>query len=76
MKSEDYKQLLVNEYKNQELTTEEFEDTLMHFAKLYHEERPNKHRDMLISLRKTIEDSLVYAEWSHPNELLIVTNNP
>tara|TARA_R110002012_G_scaffold287972_1_gene480564 strand:+ start:222 stop:344 length:123 start_codon:yes stop_codon:yes gene_type:complete len=39
MSSEQYKQLLVNEYKNQELSPEDFENTLEHYAKLYHNEK-------------------------------------
>lgn len=39
MKSEDYRQLINNERFFLDLTEEEFDDTLMHFAKLYHQEQ-------------------------------------
>jgi len=39
MSSENYRKLLNNEYKNQELSTDDFDNTLMHFAKLYHTEQ-------------------------------------
>jgi len=39
MKSENYRTLLNNEYKNQELSADDFDNTLMHFAKLYHAEQ-------------------------------------
>ena len=32
--SENYRELLNNEYKNQELSDDDFDNTLMHFAKL------------------------------------------
>ena len=41
MESENYRQLLNTEYKVQGLTSFEFDDTLMHFAMLYHEEQIN-----------------------------------
>lgn len=39
MTSENYRQLLNNEFNNKELTKEEFDNTLMHFAMLYHKEQ-------------------------------------
>jgi hypothetical protein len=39
MKSENYRTLLNNEYKNQELSADDFDSTLIHFAKLYHAEQ-------------------------------------
>jgi len=39
MKSENYRTLLNNEYKNQELSADDFDNTLIHFAKLYHAEQ-------------------------------------
>lgn len=39
MTSENYRQLLNNEYNVKELNQEEFDDTLMHFAMLYHKEQ-------------------------------------
>lgn len=39
MKSEDYRRLINNERFSSDLTEEEFDNTLMHFAKLYHEEQ-------------------------------------
>ncbi len=39
MESKDYRQILNNEYINHYLTPEDFDSTLMHFAKLYHEEQ-------------------------------------
>jgi hypothetical protein len=39
MTSENYRTLLNNEYKNQELSADDFDNTLMHFAKLYHAEQ-------------------------------------
>lgn len=41
MKSENYKQLLLNDFENKEMTKEDLDNTLMHFAKLYHEEQFN-----------------------------------
>jgi hypothetical protein len=38
MKAEHYKEILLNEYENQELTKEEFKNTLEHFEKLIVEE--------------------------------------
>jgi len=38
MKSENYLDLLIQEYNNQELTNEDLKNTLKHYAKLYHEE--------------------------------------
>ena len=34
MKAENYKSILINAYKNQELTIEDFENTLNHYTKL------------------------------------------
>lgn len=42
MTSENYRRTLNLEYKNQELTQEDFDNTLMHFAKLYHEEQSKR----------------------------------
>lgn len=39
MKSENYRQLLNKEYKNKELSEEDFDNTLMHFAELYYKEK-------------------------------------
>jgi hypothetical protein len=39
MKSENYRTLLNNEYKNQELSADDFDSTLIYFAKLYHAEQ-------------------------------------
>ena len=39
MKSEDYRKLINNERFSLDLTEEEFDNTLMHFAKLYHQEQ-------------------------------------
>jgi len=39
MTSENYRTLLNNEYKNQELSADDFDSTLIHFAKLYHAEQ-------------------------------------
>jgi len=39
MNSENYRQLLNNEYKVKELNQEDFDNTLMHFAMLYHQEQ-------------------------------------
>jgi len=39
MTSEDYRRLLNNERDSLEMTPEEYDNTLMHFAKLYHQER-------------------------------------
>ena len=39
MKSENYRQLLNDERNSLELTPEEFDSTLMHFAELYHKEK-------------------------------------
>ena len=39
MKSEDYRKLINNERFSLNLTEEEFDNTLMHFAKLYHQEQ-------------------------------------
>lgn len=39
MTSENYRQLLNNEYNVKELNQEEFDDTLMHFAMLYYKEQ-------------------------------------
>lgn len=38
MKSENYRELLNNEYKNQELSQEDFDNTLLEFAKQYYKE--------------------------------------
>lgn len=37
--SENYLELLLNEYENQEMSKEDLLDTLKHYAKLYHNER-------------------------------------
>jgi hypothetical protein len=39
MDSKSCKEVLVYEYKNQDLTPEDFENTLMYFAELYHREK-------------------------------------
>lgn len=39
MTSENYRQLLNKEYEDQEMTKEDFDNTLMHFAMLYHKEQ-------------------------------------
>jgi len=39
MTSKDYKRVLITD--RHELTDADFENTLMHFAKLYHEEQPD-----------------------------------
>ena len=39
MTSENYRQLLNNEFKAKEMTKEDFDNTLMHFAMLYHKEQ-------------------------------------
>ena len=39
MTSEDYRWLLNNERDSLEMTSEEYDNTLMHFAKLYHQEQ-------------------------------------
>jgi len=39
MKSEDYRQLLNNERDSLEMTSKEYDNTLMHFAKLYYQEQ-------------------------------------
>lgn len=38
MKSDNYRRLLNNEYQNQELSKEDFDNTLMEFAKQYYKE--------------------------------------
>ena len=42
MTSENYRRILKAEYHFQELTIEDFDNTLMHFAELYHKEQLNK----------------------------------
>jgi len=42
MSSENYRSVLNTEYKAQELTKEDFDNTLMHFAELYHKEQLKK----------------------------------
>lgn len=39
MTSENYRQLLNNEFEAKEMTKEDFDNTLMHFAMLYHTEQ-------------------------------------
>lgn len=39
MKSENYRRLLNNERDSLEMTAEEFDSTLIHFAELYHKEK-------------------------------------
>lgn len=39
MTSENYRQLLNNEFEAKEMTKEDFDNTLMHFAMLYHKEQ-------------------------------------
>lgn len=39
MTSDDYRRILNNERDALELSPEDFDNTLMHFAKLYHEEQ-------------------------------------
>ncbi len=39
MTSENYRQLLNNEFDTKEMTKEDFDNTLMHFAMLYHKEQ-------------------------------------
>jgi len=42
MKAENYKSILINAYKNQELTIEDFENTLEHYTKLILKEEENE----------------------------------
>ena len=39
MTSENYRQLLNSGYKHQDFTSKDFDNTLMHFAMLYHKEQ-------------------------------------
>jgi hypothetical protein len=39
MTSQNYRDILNLEFKNREITPEDFDNTLMHFAKLYHAEQ-------------------------------------
>jgi len=57
MTSENYRQLLNNECKPKELTKDEFDDTLMHFAMLYHKEQLSigRNRKMLISFMEYVQ---------------------
>lgn len=50
MKSENYRQLLNNERGSLELTAEEYDNTLMHFAELYHKEKQCNIADVVKSL--------------------------
>lgn len=43
MKSKDYLILLLNEYENKDLSKEDLESTLKHFADLYHNEKVLNH---------------------------------
>lgn len=44
MKSENYRQLLNNEKHSPEMTAKEYDNTLMHFAMLYHQEQIKEQR--------------------------------
>jgi len=52
MKSENYRQLLNNERDSLELKPEEFDNTLMHFAELYH---PEKQCNIANVVKRTLE---------------------
>ena len=39
MTSENYRRILNNEFKDKEMTPDDFDNTLMHFAMLYHKEQ-------------------------------------
>jgi hypothetical protein len=42
MTSDNYRSILNTSYITQELSDEDFDNTLMHFAELYHKEQLNK----------------------------------
>ena len=58
MKSENYRQLLNNERHSLEMTDKEYDNTLMHFAKLYHQEQVKKLNIDDVRLRSILEDRL------------------
>ena len=50
MSSENYRQVLNNEFKSKEMSSDDFDNTLMQFAMLYHEEQKRTiERDNIIS---------------------------
>ena len=68
MTSENYRIVLNNEYKNNELSQEEFDNTLMNFAMLFHKEQLNikifnqQQRELIINSLK--EWDQVKFEWN------------
>jgi len=54
MTSENYRQLLNNEFEAKEMTKEDFDNTLMHFAMLYHKEQLKLY-GVVVNEAKTID---------------------
>lgn len=46
MTSENYRQILNNEFDSKEISKEDFNNTLMHFAMLYHKEQSGFYTDV------------------------------
>lgn len=65
MKSENYKQLLINEFVNPEMTSEEFKNTLEHFAELYHKEQGLKKQIFIDRVLKMQESNYGFATSTH-----------
>ena len=56
MSSENYRQVLNNEFKSKEMSSDDFDNTLMQFAMLYHKEQKRKiERDDIIKEMTALE---------------------
>lgn len=49
MEAKDYRQIINRAYTSQEMTPDDFDNTLMHFAKLYHKEKNKKVKKSIIT---------------------------
>lgn len=72
MTSENYRRLLNNEYNVKELTQEEFDDTLMHFAMLYHKEQLKLY-NVVVSLPKYKVGQTLKRKSNYFNDFIEVT---
>lgn len=74
MTSENYRQLLNNEYNVKELNQEEFEDTLIHFAMLYHKEQLVLY-DVVVSLPKFKIGQTLKRKSKYTNDFIDIVVN-
>lgn len=81
MNAEQYRQLLNNDRKSQEMTEEDFDNTLMHFAELYHKEKLKDidEQSKWISVEDRLPDGycqvLVYCPQSFPKNCRFLSAN-